>query len=308
VPGATSVLRAVATGCWWHEPWPGMMTTNRTMTKIIQELPVVFTCFAYRPEYVAELDGMLPTIRKHHPDWPIVAGRGPIDGYELPTLEVESPAGKLHWSLPVPLNLDGSVDDFRKISRMKAWWIGETWHKFAGLAGPWKRVLWIDADARLLGPLDVELEPEAEVIAGCYVDPDDDEGIDEDMIESGFLLFQGAKGGRVEGIIDEWSRLCVSQIENLPPSNPHWPDCDQEMLKRVLRGYTDTEGYTLLKLEKSKYNAMVDEDGTPVPGALVDQWMLGYSKMMFPEDYDKQWPPPEEARRPAPAAAASESE
>ncbi|HYL98670.1 MAG TPA: hypothetical protein VEZ90_06925, partial [Blastocatellia bacterium] len=111
------------------------------MTKIMHELPVVFTCFAYRPEYVAELDGLLPTIRKHHPDWPIVAGRGPIDGYELPTLEVESPAGKLYWSLPVPLNLERTVDDWRKITRMKAWWIGEVWHKFAGFAGPRRRLL-----------------------------------------------------------------------------------------------------------------------------------------------------------------------
>ncbi|HWX43109.1 MAG TPA: hypothetical protein VN345_18330 [Blastocatellia bacterium] len=244
------------------------------MTKIIHELPVVFTCFAYRPEYVAEMDGMLPTISKHHPGWPIVAGRGPIDGYELPTLEVESPAGKQHWSLPVPLNLEGTVDDWRKITRVKAWWIGEVWHKFGGLAGPWRRALWIDAEARLLGPLDIELEPEAEVIAGSYVDPHDDED-DEDMIESGFLFFQGAKGGRVEGIIDEWSSLCVSQIENMPPPNPHWPDSDQDVLKRVLRDLTDTEGYTLLKLEQDKYNAMPDDNGTLIPGALVAAWTTG---------------------------------
>ena len=251
------------------------------MTKIMHELPVVFTCFAYRPEYVAEMDVMLPTIRKHHPGWPIVAGRGPIDGYELPTLEVESPAGKQHWSLPVPLNLEGDAavgegavgegpeDDWRKITRMKAWWIGEVWHKFAGLAGPWRRVLWIDAEARLLGPLDIELEPEAEVIAGSY--PDDG----EDMIESGFLFFQGAKGGRVEGIIDEWSSLCVSQIENMPPPNPRFPDSDQDVLKMVLRDLTDTEGYTLLKLEQDKYNAMPDDNGTLIPGALVAAWITG---------------------------------
>src|SRR5215467_14174399 len=267
------------------------MTTDRkgsAMTKIIHELPVVFTCFAYRPEYIAEMDGMLPTIRKHHPDWPIVAGRGPIDGYELPTLEVESPAGKLHWSLPVPLNLERTVDDWRKICRMKAWWIGEVWHKFAGLAGPWRRVLWIDADARLLGPLDIELEPEGEVIAGPFwvnvKDPDDD------MLGSGLLFFQGAKGGRVEGILNEWSNLCLSQIENMPSPDPHWPDGDQEVLKTVLRDYTDTEGYTLVKLEQDKYNAMPDpEVGTPIPGALVDQWVLGF-KMRYPEDRDKQWP------------------
>jgi hypothetical protein len=285
-----------------------MMTMSRrgcAVTKIIHELPVLFTCFAYRPEYVAELDGMLPTIRKHHPEWPIVAGRGPVGGYELPTLEVESPAGKQYWSLPVSLNLEGTVDDWRKICRMKAWWIGEVWHRFAGLAGPWRRVLWIDADARLLGPLDIELEPESEVIAGPFWVNVKDR--DDDMLGSGFLFFQGAKGGRVEGIIDEWSSLCVSQIENIPPPDPRWPDGDQEMLKRVLRDYTDTEGYTLVKLEQDKYNAMPDANGNPLPGALVDQWVLG-CKMRFPKDRDKQWPPPEEARRPAPAARASEAD
>jgi hypothetical protein len=286
-----------------------MMTMMRrrgcAVTKIIHELPVLFTCFAYRPEYVAELEGMLPTIRKNHPEWPIVAGRGPVGGYELPTLEVESPAGKRCWSLPVSLNLEGTVDDWRKICRMKAWWIGEVWHRFAGLAGPWRRVLWIDADARLLGPLDIELEPESEVIAGPFWVNVKDR--DDDMLGSGFLFFQGARGGRVEGIIDEWSSLCVSQIENIPPPDPRWPDGDQEMLKRVLRDYTDTEGYTLVKLEQDKYNAMPDANGNPLPGALVDQWVLG-CKMRFPKDRDKQWPPPEEARRPAPAARASEAD
>ncbi|HYL98666.1 MAG TPA: hypothetical protein VEZ90_06905, partial [Blastocatellia bacterium] len=100
---------------------------------------------------------------------------------------------------------------------------------------------------------------------------------------------------------------CVSQIENIPPSHPRWPDSDQEMLKRVLRDYTDTEGYTLIRLEQDKYNALPDANGNPLPGALVDQWVLG-CKMRFPQDYNKQWPPPEEARRPAPASAASKAD
>jgi len=111
------------------------------------------------------------------------------------------------------------------------------------------------------------------------------------MMESGLLFFQGAKGGRVEGIIDEWSSLCVSQIENMPPSDPRWPDGDQEMLKKVMRDYTDTEGYTLLKLDQEKYNAQRDEEGTLTPGALVDQWVLGYFKWKFPEEIAKQCPP-----------------
>jgi hypothetical protein len=61
----------------------------------------------------------------------------------------------------------------------------------------------------------------------------------------------------------------------MPPPNPHWPDSDQDVLKRVLRDLTDTEGYTLLKLEQDKYNAMPDDNGTLIPGALVAAWTTG---------------------------------
>src|SRR5258708_34341372 len=118
------------------------------------------------------------------------------------------------------------------------------------------------------------------------------------MVGGGLLFCQGAKGGRVEGIVDEWSNLCVSHIPNLPPSVVPWPDSDQEMLKQVLHSYTDSDGaYQLIKLEQDKYNAMPDDDGTPIPGALVDQWVLSM-KMKLPEDRERAWPPPEEQSRP----------
>src|ERR1700739_4246158 len=81
-----------------------------SMITRVDRLPTVLTSFGYRSEYVSELEGMIPTVRQHHPDWPIVIGRGPVSGFELPTLEVEIPPGKCHWSLPVPLSLEGNRD------------------------------------------------------------------------------------------------------------------------------------------------------------------------------------------------------
>ena len=46
----------------------------------VDKLPAVLTSFAYREEYFPELDGMLATVRQHHPDWKIVTGRGPVAG------------------------------------------------------------------------------------------------------------------------------------------------------------------------------------------------------------------------------------
>ena len=90
----------------------------------------------------------------------------------------------------VALNLDGSVDDWRKITKMKAWWIARIWHTFGHLAGAFNRLLWIDADARLNGPLDIELGSAAEVIAGAWWRDARHPGYD--TIASGLLLFQGS--------------------------------------------------------------------------------------------------------------------
>src|ERR1700752_1679629 len=137
------------------------------MTPKLYKLPAVLTSFAYRSEYFPELEGLLATVKEHHPGWPVRPGRGPLPVFELPSLEVGSPAGSVHWSLPLGLNLDGTVDDWRKITKMKAWWITRVWHEF-GIAGDRNRLVWMDADSRLNGPLDIELEPEAETIAGAW--------------------------------------------------------------------------------------------------------------------------------------------
>jgi hypothetical protein len=201
--------------------------------KRVDELPVVLTSFAYRSEYFPELDGMVATVREHHPDWSIVTGRGPVAGFELPTLDVQSPRGPYRWSLPVLLNLDGSVDDWRKITKMKAWWIAEVWRNFCDGEGHRKRLMWIDADARLNGPLDIELDIEAEVIAGAWWSDARHPGYE--TIASGLLLFQGASRGTVETILDQWSSVCVSHIQKLPdPPLVPWGDGDQEVLNQIL--------------------------------------------------------------------------
>jgi hypothetical protein len=266
------------------------------MIKRVEEMPVVLTCFAYRQEYFAEMEGMLESIRLHHPQWPVVVGRGPLPGYSLPTLEVDSPSGKSLWTLPVALDLDGSENDWRKITRMKGWWMSRVWHEYGELAeGGRRRLIWLDADARLNGPLDIVLEPDAELIAGpWWYDPEDS---NHDTICSGILLFQGGRHGIIESIIDQWSNACQSHIQDLRSPTVPWLDGDQEVLTEVMQSFPASDAqYVLLKLEHDKYAACVNRDGTTLPGALVDQWQMS-RKMKFPECRDRNWPPPEEFRR-----------
>lgn len=266
------------------------------MIKRTDELPVVLTSFAFREEYSLELDGMVASVRQHHPEWQIVTGKGPVSGFEFPTLDVESPAGRHQWSLPVSLNLDGSVDDWRKITKMKAWWLARVWHSFGQLAGDIRRILWIDADARINGPLDIELDSEVEAIAGAWWSDARHPGYD--TIASGLLLFQGSRQGSIESILDQWSGRCLAHIQKLPdPPIVPWGDGDQEVLNQILKDRPAASGgYALITLESSKYCAIVDKEGKPVPGALVDQWVMA-RKMKWPRDRDRDWPPPEGMRR-----------
>jgi hypothetical protein len=275
------------------------------MIRRTDQLPVVLTSFAFREEYFPELDGMVASVKQHHPDWFIVTGKGPVDGFELPTLEVRSPVGAQHWSLPVPLNLDGSVDDWRKITKMKAWWLARVWHSFGHLAGDFKRILWIDADARVNGPLDIELHPQREVIAGAWWSDVRHPGLDS--IASGLLLLQGADSGTIEKILERWSDICLAHIKTLPnPPLVPWGDGDQEVLNQILKVHPHSDGhYILIVLDTNKYCAVVGQDGTPLPGALVDQWMMA-RKMKWPKHRDRDWPPPEDRRRSSRAAATTE--
>ncbi|MBZ5505845.1 MAG: hypothetical protein LAO78_10190 [Acidobacteriia bacterium] len=266
------------------------------MIKQTHELPVVLTSFAYREEYFSELEGMLATARRHHPNWIAVVGKGPIADFDLPTLDVYSPLGRQRWSLPISLNLDGSADDWRKIAKMKGWWINRVWHTFGHLSGDVRRILWLDADARLNGPLDIELHTAVELVAGPWWSDSHYPGYE--TIATGLLLLQGSSNGTVEDILRRWSDACLAHIQKLsdPPMVP-WGDCDQEVLSQILRVRPQSNAhYVLFKLEASRYGASVSHDGVPLPGALVDQWMMA-RKMKWPNDRHRNWPPPEHVRR-----------
>lgn len=267
------------------------------MIERIDQLPAVITSFAYREEYFPELEAMLTSVRKYHPTWHLVTGKGPVSGFDHPTLEVESSRGNSHWSLPVAFQIDGSENDWLRIVWMKAWWVAQVWHQYGNVGGlHTNRVIWVDADARFNGLLDILLEPEKEVLAGPWAGA---AGTPDDHILSGFLIFQGGKGGAVESLIDQWSAKCLSNICNPPAPSPawQWGEGDQEVLTMVLRSEIEHSQFTLHKLDPEKYCGEANcKTGAPKPGALIDQWMMN-EKMRLPKDRSRTWPPPEHARR-----------
>ncbi|PYP88390.1 MAG: hypothetical protein DMF61_07305 [Blastocatellia bacterium AA13] len=269
------------------------------MIKRMDQLPAVLCCFAYREQYFAEMEGMLATAREHHPTWPLIVGRGPAPGFDLPTFEVESPSGKLHWTLPVQLNADGTEDDFFKIIMMKGWWMAQVWRNFGHLVeSSHMRLVWSDADNRFNGPLDVELDPLSEVVAGPWWYDRENRGFD--TICSGLLMFQGAKNGVVSKLLSEWSAKCLDCIQNLPPQTKPWRDSDQEVLTAVLAAHPQADsGYELFKLDMTKYSGCPVKDGRLVRRALIDSWYM-IERMRLPEYHDVDWPPPEDYRRYAP--------
>src|SRR5579871_3974097 len=136
----------------------------------IADLPTVLTSFGYRSEYLPELESMLATVREHHPGWPQVIGRGPLGGSSGASLSATTPGGEFQWTLPAPLRLDGE-NDWRLITRMKAWWIATVWNHLSHQGSGAIRLIWLDADARLNGPLDFLVDAGAELIASpWYVD------------------------------------------------------------------------------------------------------------------------------------------
>jgi hypothetical protein len=273
------------------------------MIQRIDQLPVVLTSFAYRSEYFSELDCMLATVRDHHPGWAVVSGKGPVAGFELPTLEVESPAGKFHWNLPLALNPGNYEDDWRKITMMKGWWLAQVWQNL-GLPGnptdsKLNRVVWLDADARLNGPLDITLEPEAEVIAAPWC-CDDVDVPGYAHILSGMLLVQGSKQGTIAALLHQWSAACLDRIRNLPPATVPWGDGDQEVLTEILRDFRAPKGdYTLLKLDEEKYGSNPIAHGKFVRQSLINHWDMSTRMKKPPEERDSVWPPAEEFRRTA---------
>lgn len=267
------------------------------MPKRLDELPAILTSFGYGETYLPELDAMLATIRKHHPTWHLVAGRGPVSGFKGAAFEVESPQGHCRWTLPVPYEPKDKLSDWLRINWMKPWWMAQVWNQFGNLGNvPIKRVIWLDADSRLNGPLDILLEPEKELVAGVWAGA---EGTEDDNITGGFLVFQGNKGGVVESILDEWSTRCLALIRNPPPTPAplaqwHWGGGDQEVLTTVLEEMKDSQ-FTLCKLmDYDKYCGEADfETGVPRQGALIDNWQMSRTVRMP----NKEWPPPDSVRR-----------
>lgn len=264
----------------------------------IDKLSAVITSFAYREAYFPELDGMLATMRKHHPAWHVVVGKGPVSGFDAPTFEVTSPQHSFQWSLPVSFQLDGSEKDWHRIVFMKGWWMAQVWHQLSTFASSdIRRIIWLDADGRLNGPLDVELDAEAEVIASPWWTGTPEP---EHHICSGLLIFQGRRGGPVEKVIDAWAADCLAHIQVPISPSPFFrgPQGDQCLLTKIVKNNSDgQEIYGVHKLSYEKYCGVPDfKTGARQPGALVDQWMMN-QKMRRPEDRSKNWPPPEEARR-----------
>jgi hypothetical protein len=262
----------------------------------VDQLPVILTSFAYREEYFPELDGMLATVRQHHPNWKIVIGRGPVPGHNTPTLDIESSSARCRWSLPVSLDPDGSQNDWYRITKMKGWWMAQVWHQFGNLIGSPNRVLWFDADGRLNGPLDFEIEPEAECVAGVWwTDPGTPQP--QHHVCSGLVLLQGNRGGIVQGIVDQWAAECLRSI-TVPQIRSQYlpgPDTDQCLLTDVIKRHENNRNFTSVKLSYAKYCGIPDrKDGTLQSGALVTQRMMN-ERMRTPENRNR--PPQETARQ-----------
>ena len=268
------------------------------MTRPLHDLPAVLTSFAYRPEYVPELQAMLPTVRMHHPNWKIVTGCGPCGAC---TFQVEFEDEPDLWTVPVDLNLDDSEHDFRKINHMKGWWMHEVWKRWGSIADQRiNRIVWLDADARLNGPLDFELDDEKELLAGAWWISNKEEFPELDCYETilgGLLLFQGRQGRATEHLLERWCDASLAEIRNLRAPTVRWLDADQECLTETLRDcQASNPELELLKLDRERYSGDVRQDGTRKEGALVDQWMMS-RKMKFPDLRERAWPPPEEQRR-----------
>jgi hypothetical protein len=43
---------------------------------------LLFSPPAYREEYFPEMEEMLVMVRRHHPTWHLVTGRGPVSGFK----------------------------------------------------------------------------------------------------------------------------------------------------------------------------------------------------------------------------------
>jgi hypothetical protein len=181
----------------------------------------------------------------------------------------------------------------------------EVWRQWGGLADArMHRIVWLDADARLNGPLDFEVDPEKELLAGPWWRSDKEQYPELDNYETitgGLLFFQGRSGGATERLLGRWSEACLAEIRNLRAPTVRWLDADQESLTEAARACQKSDPeLELLMLDFDRYSGDVDRDGNRKPGALVDQWMMS-RRMKYPETRGRDWPPPERMRSKAEA-------
>lgn len=251
------------------------------MIKRTQELPVIFTSFAFQKEHFPEMEKTVESVRKHHPDCLVVTGKGPLLEMDPPILEVQSPSGDRRWGLPVSLNLDGGCDDRRKITLMKAWWIARVWHSFGYLVGNSRRILWLDACSQMSGPLDIELHTEAEILAAVW--PRNARHL---VMDGDLLLFQGVHEGTIETILNRWSDACLSRIQKRQAPSPDGPgECDQAILTQILKFRPPSnQHYILIRLEPGRYCVPLSKEPAFSPETLAGRSMAAGSKTWHGEE------------------------
>jgi hypothetical protein len=263
-------------------------------TKRLSCLSAVLTSFAYRPQYEPLLHNMLGIARKYHPSWPAITGSGPLSGDEG-SLSVHLPWAREKWNLPVALRLDESENDWRKITMMKGWWLQEVWKSCGQLFDSGiQRVVWMDADSRLNRPLDFEIDPDVEMLAGPWWDSTEENypmAFPYATIASGMLVFQGRRTGPVEKLLDRWSHECLAQIEDLSAPTVPWLNGDQELLTDSI-AYCTRTGHVpqILKLEYKQFCGLLGPGSESPSTAAVDHWVMS-RKMKSRETREMVWPP-----------------
>jgi hypothetical protein len=263
-------------------------------TERLLSLPAILTSFAYRPQYVPLLYDMLAIARNYHSSWPVIAGWGPVDDEEG-ALAVQLPWGRERWVLPVSLRLDESENDWRKITMMKGWWLQEVWNSCARRSGSdVQRVVWMDADSRLNRPLDFEIEPSAEMVAGPWWDSLVENypmAFPYATIASGMLVFQGNPAGAAKKLLDEWSRKCLMQIQALSAPTVPWLNGDQELLTATIADCVRSGfGPQTLKLDYKRFCGLLSPGSERSTDAVVDHWVMS-RKMKWRETREMVWPP-----------------
>jgi hypothetical protein len=240
----------------------------------IHDAPFGLTSFAVGPRYEAELDHFLASVRKVYPS-----------SGNLTVLVGRYCAGEMHlshhdlgtgredcwdvWRVP-----DAFVDaaetpenhhSWWTIVRMKGWWMHEIFRNTIDTP-----LVWIDADAVLHRPLDLEL-PDGDFLAASWVD-----FAGRAALRSGTLV---VRGRTVLPTLKETARRC-EETALRGPRKGH---------QRILRDVAVEMGCPLIPLPEA-YCACVLPDRERHPSPVVEHWMGHLHRI------DPAWPPPPSER------------